>query len=61
MPPDTDKEREQIAPLATGVAAATPRPEALSNPREHEGATEDQMSGTIAPAGSAFDDEPKQG
>jgi len=61
MPPDTDKEREQIAPGATGVAASTRKPEALSNPKEHEGATEDQISGTIAPASSAFDDEPKQG
>ena len=61
MAPDIDKEREQIGPVAAGVAAAPRKPEALSNPREHEGATEDQVSGTIAPAGSAFDDEPKQG
>jgi hypothetical protein len=61
MPPDTDKEREQVGPRGTGVAAAMRKPEALSNPKEHEGATEDQISETIAPAGSAFDDEPKQG
>jgi len=28
---------------------------------EHEGATEDQVSETMPPAGSAFNDEPKQG
>jgi len=28
---------------------------------EHEGATEDQVSETPAPAGPAFNDEPKQG
>ena len=28
---------------------------------EHEGATEDQVNETPAPAGYAFDDEPKQG
>jgi hypothetical protein len=28
---------------------------------EHEGATEDEVSDTPAPAGPAFDDEPKQG
>jgi hypothetical protein len=29
--------------------------------REHEGATEDQVSETPAPAGRAFEDEPRQG
>jgi hypothetical protein len=29
--------------------------------REHEGATEDQIEETPAPAGRAFEDEPKQG
>jgi hypothetical protein len=61
MAPDPDKKHEQIAPAATRGVATTLRPEAHSNPKEHEGATEDQMSETIAPAGSAFDDEPKQG
>ena len=61
MPPDTNNEREQIGPKSTRVAATPRRGEAVSNPKEHEGATEDQVSGTIAPAGSAFDDEPKQG
>ena len=28
---------------------------------EHEGATEEQVSDTPAPAGPAFEDEPKQG
>jgi hypothetical protein len=29
--------------------------------REHEGATEDQIEETPAPAGRAFEDEPRQG
>jgi hypothetical protein len=29
--------------------------------REHEGATEDQIEQTPAPAGRAFEDEPRQG
>jgi hypothetical protein len=41
------------------------RPDERSNPpsgsTEHEGATEDQVNETPAPAGSAFNDEPKQG
>jgi hypothetical protein len=31
------------------------------NMGEHEGATEDQVSDTPAPAGGAFEDDPKQG
>jgi hypothetical protein len=37
------------------------RPRASSVGREHEGATEDQVQETPAPAGRAFEDEPKQG
>lgn len=32
-----------------------------SQKSEHEGATEDQVSDTPAPAGPLYDDEPKQG
>jgi hypothetical protein len=42
-----------------------PRPDERSRPssvgREHEGATEDQIEETPAPAGRAFEDEPRQG
>ena len=61
MATHTDEERAPIAPATTSAVATTRKPETHSNPREHEGAMEDQISGTIAPAGSAFDDEPKQG
>jgi hypothetical protein len=37
------------------------RSRASSVVREHEGATEDQVEETPAPAGRAFDDEPRQG
>jgi len=37
------------------------RPRASSVGREHEGATEDQVEQTPAPAGRAFEDEPRQG
>jgi hypothetical protein len=36
-----------------------PRPSSVG--REHEGATEDQIEETPAPAGRAFEDEPRQG
>jgi hypothetical protein len=42
-----------------------PRVDERSRPssvgREHEGATEDQIEETPAPAGRAFEDEPRQG
>jgi hypothetical protein len=46
--------------------APTPNPDAAhdldpENMGEHEGATEDEVSETPAPAGPAFDDEPRQG
>jgi hypothetical protein len=45
-PPETPKTAHDIDPENMG---------------EHEGATEDEVSDTPAPAGPAFDDEPKQG
>jgi hypothetical protein len=43
----------------------SPRVDERSRPssvgREHEGATEDQIEETPAPAGRAFEDEPRQG
>jgi hypothetical protein len=50
--------------------AASPSPEKASERRrtpadpetkEHEGATEDQVTDTSPPSGTAYDDEPKQG
>jgi hypothetical protein len=45
-PPQRPKESHDIDPENMG---------------EHEGATEEQVSDTPAPAGPAFEDEPKQG
>jgi hypothetical protein len=47
---------ETRAPQHDEARADTP-----SEGDEHLGATEDQVSETPAPAGDAFDDEPKQG
>ena len=37
------------------------RPAIQPDNKEHEGATENQVSPTVPPRGSNFDDEPKQG
>jgi hypothetical protein len=37
------------------------RIETTEDPDEHLGATEDQVSDTVAPSGDSFKDEPKQG
>jgi hypothetical protein len=37
------------------------RPAAHPMHKEHEGATEDEMTPTPAPTGPGYDDEPKQG
>ena len=48
----------------TGKPAAPPEKQTAdtpSDPDEHIGATENQISDTPPPAGEAYDDEPKQG
>jgi len=53
-----DQNPSPAAPPQTPKTAHDIDPE---NMGEHEGATEDEVSDTPAPAGPAFDDEPKQG
>ena len=61
MNPETDKKRLE-SPAAGAKAPAGPHiPEPHPDQREHQGATEDQVVETIAPSGSEYEDEPKQG
>jgi hypothetical protein len=60
MTQDTDQKR-----LVTTHAEKNPhaeeRPPAHPDDREHEGATEDEMTPTSPPSSPEYDDEPKQG
>lgn len=44
-----------------GIPESASRKAPASEQEEHEGATEDQVTDTPAPAGPLYDDEPKQG
>ena len=60
MNPDTRRDHSETMPSNENEPAkepAPPRPE----DREHEGATEDEMTPTPPPSSPEYDDEPKQG
>jgi len=59
MNPDTKRDRPETMPL--GPNHAKERPPAHPRDREHEGATEDEMTPTPPPSSPEYDDEPKQG
>jgi hypothetical protein len=57
---DTDSKRSQTVRPNTKPPAGE-RPPASPEDKEHEGATEDEVTPTNPPSGSEYDDEPKQG
>jgi hypothetical protein len=58
MNPDTKGNPSETMP--SGKNHRT-RPPAHPDDREHEGATEDEMTHTPPPSGPEYDDEPRQG
>ena len=60
MTQDTDK-KPPITSYSEKNPQTTERPPAHPDDREHEGATEDEMTPIPPPNGPEYDDEPKQG
>jgi len=57
---DSDNKRAEAVRPGTGPHADK-RPPARSEEKEHEGATEDEVTPITPPSGPEFNDEPKQG
>jgi hypothetical protein len=57
---DTDKKRSEAGRPGTNPHAEKRAP-AHPEDKEHEGATEDEVTPTTPPSGPEYDDEPKQG
>jgi hypothetical protein len=57
---DTDSKRSETVRPGTH-SHAEKRPPAHPEDKEHEGATEDEVTPTSPPSGAEYDDEPKQG
>jgi hypothetical protein len=60
MTPEIDKNRSSTAPSERNPHPKE-RPAGHPEEREHEGATEDEVTPTMPPAGPEYDDEPRQG